>query len=208
MTMIVRLLAAMAALTLLAACAEEMGASAVQIAKARYESSEPPYIALVTTVARRNDRGAHTGLIINAGQRVLYDPAGTFTHPSLPERGDIHYGMDDRMVRYYKRFHARFSHYVHEQKVYVPMEVAELVLRRTQAEGAQPKMFCSNATGAILNGVPQFANVRSSFFPENLRRDFAEVPGVIDSYWYENDLVKAVPLADDVQDGEAAALTQ
>ncbi len=195
---IIRAVAAIIMLAMLGACAEEIGASPVEIARARYVSDEPPYIALVTTVARRNNRGAHTGLIINASERVLYDPAGTFHYIDLPERGDIHYGMTDRMVRYYKRYHARFSHFVHEQKVYVPMAVAELALARTQAEGAQPKMFCSNSTGEILHGVPGFEVMRASFFPETLRRDFAQVPGVIDSYWYEDDEDKAVPTSDDV----------
>ena len=38
------------------------------------------------------------GLLINGSQQVLYDPAGTFTHPDLPRAGDVHYGMTPRFV--------------------------------------------------------------------------------------------------------------
>ena len=48
---------------------------------------------------------------------MLYDPAGTFTHPDLPRRGDIHYGMTPRYVDYYERYHARFDYFVEAQKV-------------------------------------------------------------------------------------------
>ena len=58
-----------------------------------------------------------SALLINGSQQVLYDPAGTFTHPDLPRRGDIHYGMTPRYVDYYERYHARFDYFVEAQKV-------------------------------------------------------------------------------------------
>ncbi len=181
-------------LPLVAGCtAVEVGSSPDEIAAVRYVPDEQPYIAVVSMVAHDDQRAAHSALIISASQRVIYDPAGTFEHPDLKERGDIHYGADDRMVNYYKRYHARFSHFVHEQRIPVTPEVAEAALLRAQAQGPSPKMFCTRHTVAILNDVPGLPDFTPSFFPENLRREVASLPGIVDSYVYENDRAKAVP---------------
>ncbi len=193
MAVLVRL-SAVLLVAFLAGCSDPGRATPGEIAAARFTSAEPPYIALMTMVDRRDGRGAHTGLVINASQRVIYDPAGTFGHPDLPERGDIHYGLTDRHLDYYERYHARFSHFVHMQKIYVTPEVAELALRRAEAQGASPKMFCSVNTAQILKGVPQFAFVRPGFFPEGLRRQIGKMPNVVDRYVYEEDREKAIPL--------------
>ncbi|MEM9791321.1 MAG: hypothetical protein AAF848_00155 [Pseudomonadota bacterium] len=177
---------------LLAACAVEEGATAVEIASKRYVSVENPYIEIVSMVERRSERAAHTAMIINASQRVIYDPAGTFQHEDLVERGDIHYGANDRMVSYYERYHARFSHYVHVQRIVVSAEVAERVLKRAQAQGPSPKMFCAVHAASVLNDSLGTSFARS-FFPEDLRRSVARMPGVIDRYRYEEDRTKAVP---------------
>lgn len=194
MTGLAKLLGAMIAAALLAGCAVEEGASPVEIAAARYVAAdEGPYIEVVSMVNRRNDRAAHTALIINASERVIYDPAGTFQHRDLIERGDIHYGATDRMVSYYKRYHARFSHFVHTQRIEVSPEVAEIALRRTQAQGPSPKMFCTRHSTMILNDVPGIPAMTVSFYPEELREQVARIPGVIDTYVYEDDAGKAVP---------------
>ncbi|MEO0912111.1 MAG: hypothetical protein AAFY59_03855, partial [Pseudomonadota bacterium] len=113
--MALRWIGVVCVLMALGGCAQEVNSSAEEIARAAYTSDERPYIALVSMVDRRDERAAHTAMIINASQRVIYDPAGTFQHRTMPERGDVHYGATDRMVDYYERYHARFSHYVHTQ---------------------------------------------------------------------------------------------
>ncbi len=178
----------------LTGCAREVASSSEEISRVAHRSEEPPYIAIVNMVDRSDQRAAHTAMIINASQRVIYDPAGTFQHRDLVERGDIHYGATDRMVDYYERYHARFSHFVHTQKIYLTAEQAERILRRTEAQGPSPKMFCTIHTGQILKDIPEFSYISVGFFPENLRRQIAKYPGVVDSYVYENDLEKAVPL--------------
>lgn len=182
------------ALSLTSGCAVEMRAPAAEIALARHVPSDPPHVALLTMVSHRRERGAHTGLLINASERVIFDPAGTFRHPDMPERGDIHYGATDRLVDYYKRYHARFSHYVHAQTVFTAPDTAEMVLRRTQENGPVGNAFCTRATSAILQPVPGFNDVPITFFPEILRQAFAAIPGVADSYTVETeDLRKALP---------------
>lgn len=178
---------------LASACAEHIVADPATVAAARYTSDEPPYVELVTTVKRDTGKGAHTGLIINASERVIWDPAGTFQYPDLPEVEDVHFGATDRLVSYYKRYHARFSHFVHSQRVYLDPVSAEKLLLSARNHGAVPKMFCSTSTADVLRVLPQFANLRRSMFPERLREDFAKVPGVVDSYVEEQDVGQNVP---------------
>ncbi|NNU79691.1 hypothetical protein HMH01_04475 [Halovulum dunhuangense] len=189
----VRLALSLCFIALTAACAVETGAPPDEIARARHVSGEAPYIAVVSMVDNTDGRAAHSALVINASERVIYDPAGTFDHPDMPERGDIHYGADDRMISYYERYHARFSHHVHVQKIPVSPAVAEMALRRAQAQGPSPKMFCTVHTTEVLRDVPGFEGLRVSFFPEVLREQIAAFPGVENRYRYEQDIGQNVP---------------
>jgi len=189
-----RLCAVLLVCGLVSACAVEKGASPGQIDQVAYRSSDPAYVSLVTMVNARTGKAAHSALIINASQQVIYDPAGTFQYRELVERGDIHYGASPRLVNYYKRYHARFSHFTHEQRVYVSPAVAETVLRRAQAQGPSPKMWCNIHVTGVLNDTGAFGDLRQSFFPEILRQQFARLPGVVDFYTREEDRAKTVPI--------------
>jgi hypothetical protein len=185
-----RRLAAVAAALLLAGCEVYQAASPGEIERARYFSSEPPSVTLLSMVNTGSRRSAHAALLINGSERVLYDPAGTFTHPDLPRRDDIHYGMTPRYVDYYERYHARFDHFVQAQKVYVDRATADRVMANAQAEGKKLKMECALAVADVLRPVPPFQDVRTSFFPETVREDFARIAGVENSYVYETDIGK------------------
>jgi hypothetical protein len=183
------LLALVAALAL-GGCEVYQPASFAEIARARYVSPEPPSVTLMSMVNARSGRSAHAGLLINGSQQVLYDPAGTFTHPDLPRRGDIHYGMTPRYVDYYERYHARFDYFVEAQKVPVTRAEADQIIANAQAQGQSMKMTCGLDVADVLQPVPPFQSVHKSFFPEALREDFAAMPGVEDSYVYESDVGK------------------
>ena len=131
-----------------------------------------------------------SALLINGSQQVLYDPAGTFTHPDLPRRGDIHYGMTPRYVDYYERYHARFSHHVEAQQVPISRAAADQLIANAQAEGKVMKTHCALAVADVLRPVPPFETVPRSYFPEGLRADFAAMPGVRTSYVREVDVGK------------------
>jgi hypothetical protein len=182
-----RAFAALIGLVFLVGCEFYDPATPDEIARARYVSAEPPSVTLISMVNNGSGRSAHSALLINGSERVLYDPAGTFTHPDLPRRDDIHYGITPRFLDYYERYHARFSHHVHSQKVHVDRRTADELIARAQAQGKTPKMHCSLAAAAVLQPVPQFAHVRSSYFPEVMREDFAKIPGVQDSFVYGED---------------------
>jgi hypothetical protein len=145
---------------------------------ATFVSEEPPSITLFTVISNRSNAGAHTGLLINGSQRVMFDPAGSWTHPRLPERNDVFFGVNDRMVNYFIDYHARETFRVMEQKVFVSPEVAQLVMTRALNYGPVPQAQCSRSTSSLLEGVPGFETVRSTWFPLKLSEQFAQLPGV------------------------------
>jgi len=119
-------IAVLAALAL-AGCEIYTPATPGAIAAASYKSPEPPSVTLMSMVNESSGRSEHAALLINGSQRVLYDPAGTFTHPDLPRAGDVHYGMTPRFVDYYERYHARFGYFVEADEV--PIGRADAGLR-------------------------------------------------------------------------------
>lgn len=171
-------LALIALLSLVACGAEPKWASDEAVAQARYVHGAPTSITLFTVLATRDRSGAHSGLLINASQRVMFDPAGTWHHPQLPERNDVHYGMTPKMVSFYIDYHARETFDVVEQTIIVPPGVAEMVLERAKAYGAVPKAQCTNAISTILAGVPGFERLPKTWYPAKYSEAFGKLPGV------------------------------
>ena len=113
----------------LAACvggAEPKWAPDDQVAAARFVAGPPTSITLYTVINNRSQAGAHSGLMINASERILFDPAGTWQHPRIPERNDVHFGITDKMVLFYIDYHARETFRVIEQTLPVTPEVAPI----------------------------------------------------------------------------------
>ena len=148
------------------------------MAKARYVHGSPPAVTLYTVLSTRDGSGAHSGLLINGSERIIFDPAGTWQHPGLPERNDVHFGMTPKMVSYYIDYHARETFDVVEQTINVSPGVAELVAQRAKAYGAVPKAQCSNSISAILRGVPGFESLPSTWYPRKMMDAFGQLPGV------------------------------
>lgn len=176
-----RLCLPLLALLGLAACgADAKFASDAEVEQASYVSGDAPSITLYTVINNRNNAGAHSGLLIDGRERVLYDPAGTWYHPTVPERADLHYGITDLMLSFYIDYHARESYRVIEQKRTVPQETIDLILQRVIAKGAAAKATCSQTLSSILIGLPGFEDIRSTWFPNRMAEDFAKAPGVIE----------------------------
>lgn len=148
------------------------------VAAARYVSGEAPSVTLLTVINNRTGAGAHTALLIDGSQRVMYDPAGSWTHPRLPQRGDVFFGMTDRMVAFYLDYHTRVTYRLVEQTVPVTPEVAERVMQRALAQRPAARGFCAVSTGSVLDGVPGFEGVPRAFGPRALMNAFAAIPGV------------------------------
>lgn len=184
-----RIIAVISFPILLAACgAEPVWAPDEAVAAAAYRpAAEPPSITLFTMVNNRSDEGAHSGLMINASQRVVFDPAGTWWHRTVPERNDVHYGITPLMEQFYLDYHARETYRVVAQTVVVSPEVAERALQLVQARGAVPKAFCANSVSATLRELPGFEGVGRSFFPGKIMDRFAEVEGVEAVTYFDSD---------------------
>jgi hypothetical protein len=174
-----RLLLSLVALLGLAACgAKPTWAPQEQVDAVRFVAEEPTHITLYTVVNKRTGSGAHSAILVNASERAIFDPAGSWYHPRLPERNDVHYGMTDKAIAFYVDYHSRETYDVVEQRIEVSPEVAELVLRRVQEYGAVPRAHCTQATSTVLRGVPGFQSLPSTWFPKVLSQSFAELPGV------------------------------
>lgn len=172
----------------LAACAAEpKWAPDDQVTRAFAPQVGPASLTLYTMLNVGSDNGAHSGLLINASQRVLWDPAGTFEADILPERNDVVYGATPYVEQLYASFHARETYYVVAQKIAVPQATAEQTLRAVQSYGAVRKAHCSRATSEILQGIPGFESLRRTYSPSNLSNDFAKLPGVETWEIREND---------------------
>lgn len=162
-------------------------ASSMEITAAAYTSPLPASITLLTMVKEDGDFGEHTGILINASQQVLYDPAGTFRYSTSPNARDVNYGMHPSMVEYYKSYHARRGYYVVVQTVEVSPEIAELVFQRSVAQGQTEKLRCGISASSVLNGLPMFSDIPTTYFPGKIMTRFGEILGVTTTYVYEED---------------------
>ncbi len=179
----------LAAPALLGGCAAEpVWAPQEAVARAVYVHDGPAALTLFTVRNVGSGNGAHTGLLINADQRVMFDPAGTFVASVLPEQNDVIFGMSPQAVGAYVSYHARETYYVIEQEVIVPPAVAFAAMRAARAYGAVPKAQCSRATSAILRDLPGIgAYIGSTWFPETLEGYFGTIPGATRIEYREDD---------------------
>lgn len=177
----VRAFAAFVGIGVLVSCgpAEPVWAPDAEVQRAVYRDDTSPTLTLFTVVSRKNGFGAHSSLLVNApSQRLIFDPAGTFKHPHLPERNDVHFGMSDKAVAFYIDYHARVTYDVIEQEIPVSPAVAELALQKVMAYGAVPKAQCTNSITDILAGLPGFENVPQTWYPTKLSEWVASLPDV------------------------------
>lgn len=157
------------------------------IARVMYRDPGPTALTLFTVKNVGSDNGAHTGLMISASQRVIFDPAGSFGHPSIPETNDVLFGITPRVEAAYISYHSRASFYTVSQTVQVSAQVAEQALTLARGYGAVAKANCSRATVDILSRLPGFEALHFTLFPDNLERQFAQLPGVVTQEYRETD---------------------
>ena len=165
----------------LAACsADHKFASDADVAAATYVAGPPSSITLITSINGRSGTGAHSALVINGSQRVLYDPAGSWELAGglAPERNDLHFGMTPPVLQSYLNFQDEGIFHVVSQTVDVPQAVADQAIAAAEKQGAAPKAYCSSYVSAVLRQLPGFEGVPETFFPKALSRGFAKVPGV------------------------------
>nr|WP_254656453.1 hypothetical protein [Roseovarius sp. 217] len=157
------------------------------MARAAYRHDGPPSLTVYTMINNNNGSGAHTSLMINGSQRVIFDPAGSFNKGKhLPERNDVLFGITPAVEDVYTRYHARKTYRVQIQRLDVSPQLAERAMQLVKAAGPVPQAQCSLATSQILAEL--FAGqVSSSWLPRKTADEFAKVPGVTGETLYEYD---------------------
>ena len=176
-----------AALPLAACGADNIMASDEAVRAARFVSDEPPSITLFTVIGIPRGEGGHAALMINGSQRVIFDPAGTWNHPRIPERHDVLYGITPNFKNFYIDYHARSTYWVAEDTVPVSLAVADAAIRSAEQQGAVAKSFCAVGTGQVLRRVPGFQGAPTGFSPMKMRRWFLTLPGVVSKSHHDGD---------------------
>lgn len=184
-----RLLLCLGALVLaLAGCATKQPfADDATIASVSYRDAGAPSLTLYTMVNNRTGKGGHTALMINASERIIFDPAGSFYADIVPERNDVLFGISPRVEFAYRSAHARETFHVVRQSVSVSAAQAETAYRLALANGSVAGAFCTNATSSLLARVPGFEGIKTTYYPTNLQEQFAALPGVETDKYYEGD---------------------
>lgn len=146
-----------------------------------------PKLTVFTMVSNRSGAGAHSALLIEGSQSVLFDPAGSFFHPKVPERADVLFGMSPQWVQIYKSAHARSDFHVVSQEIPVTSAQAERAIQLALSNGPVPSAFCASATTGLLQQVPGFETIRTGFYPLRLMEQMEARPGVTTTAYYESD---------------------
>lgn len=176
--MLLRLFAGLLAIAMLAGCSAEPVFAPEEFVRSKiYRHNGPPRLTLYTMINNKTGAGAHTSLMINASQRVIFDPAGSFAHETLPERNDVVFGITPAVADVYTRYHARETFHVRVQELDVSPELAEAVMRAVMEYGAVPSAQCALSTSTILSEFFP-GTVKRGWYPKKLADDFQKVPGV------------------------------
>jgi len=180
------LILAVAGLTAGCAVKHDPPVSDEQIINATYRHNAPPELTLYTMINNTNGSGAHTSLMINASQRVIFDPAGSFRDKKIVARNDVVYGVTPYVEDVYTRFHARKTFHVVIQRLPVTPEVAEQALRLAQGMGEVTDGRCAASTSEILSQLPGL-NITRTMAPKKLMAQFEKAPLSSSRSLYEYD---------------------
>jgi hypothetical protein len=190
MTFLRALILVAVAATLSACGGQSVWAPDEAVQKARYDSPEPAYLMLKTMINNRSGAGGHAALTINASQTVMYDPAGRWAHPLAPERNDVVFGMFPNLENNYDLWHARDTHHVVNQKIYVSDAIAEQALQLAMAAGPSLDSQCTLNISSLLLQLQGFGNLPRTYFPAKLMKEFEKLPGVQTTKVYDDDTGK------------------
>ncbi len=174
----IRAFAVMALFVLTACGADNVWSDDANIMQARYIAPAPTSITLFTVINEQNGSGAHSAILVNASEQVLFDPAGSMKLATMPERHDVLYGATPRMVNAFVDYHVRPAYRMTEQTMIVSPQTAELILAAVKANGPVAKAHCANAISKILRDIPGFEKISVTYFPNQLAKQFGSYPNV------------------------------
>jgi len=173
----------------LAGCGELQApfADDATVAAVSYRDPGPASITLYTMVNNRTGDGGHSAILINASERIIFDPAGSFYADIVPERNDVLFGITPEVEKAYRSAHARTTYHVRSQTIPVTPEQAEIAFRLALDSGPVAKAFCTNATSGLLRALPGFEKINLTFWPTTLSKQVATLEGVVEDLYYETD---------------------
>ncbi|WP_170391808.1 hypothetical protein [Ruegeria arenilitoris] len=182
------LIACLLAVTV-AGCATSQRPQADQseIVARSYRDPGPSTLTLYTMINTRTGSGAHTSLMISASERVIFDPAGSFRADVVPIKDDVLYGITPAVERAYRSSHARETHYARIQTIQVTPQQAEIAYQLAKQSGPVAGAYCANSTARLLQQVPGFEQIQTTFYPVKLSDQFGQIPGVVTTEYREND---------------------
>ena len=183
MTIALRILASLALIFTLASCVgEEVWAPDDAISQATYIPGGAPTVTLITSINTRNNSGAHSSLLIDGATRLLFDPAGSWHNPGIPERNDVLHGMAPPYMDLYLAFQSDGVFEVNMQTVAVSPEVAAQLQQAVSSYGAVAPAYCSRSITEILSQTPGFETITPQFFPLRTMEQFGQLAGVTETY--------------------------
>ncbi|GAB5445443.1 hypothetical protein [Gymnodinialimonas sp.] len=165
------------ALALTGCAAEHVWADDDFVARSVYVAPGPATVTLITSVNPGNNTGTHSALLIDGAQRLLFDPAGHWTDPGVPERNDVWYGMTPAYMDRYLAFQSEGQYEVFAHTVTVSPAVAQQLSQVVQSAGPVASFYCSQTISGILSTTPGFEHIGQTFIPTTLMNDFAATPG-------------------------------
>ena len=165
-------------LSLAGCAAKSVWATDQDVARYRHVAGPPTELVLYTSLSDTSGSGGHTSLLVNASQRVLFDPAGNWEYPYAPERNDVRFGFNAMAETNYMAFQAQPGFHAAVQRIRVSPEIAERALQLALANGAVAPAACTTATVALLRQLPGFESVPQTMFPATLMAAFGKLPGV------------------------------
>ena len=98
--------------------------------------------------------------------------------------------MTPGLMKQYNSFHARDTHHVVTQRIYVSPEVAAMAKQLAFNQGPSMDAQCTINTSEMLTQLPGFESLKRTWFPRKLMEQFAELPGVTETRYYESDVGK------------------
>jgi len=183
-----RVCAALVIAGVLAGCsAEEVWAPEEAVQRAAYSPGGAPTVTLLTMISNTNGSGGHSALLIDGAQRVLFDPAGSWHHPAVPERNDVLYGMSPQLLGFYMDYHARETYHIVVQEIDVTPATAAALISAVQSAGPVPQAQCSLSISRVLSRTPGFESIGTSWYPGRTMERFRALPGVRESQVFDDD---------------------
>ncbi len=129
-------------------------ASDKEVAAVSYKNDGPKSIKVFTVVNVSSGSGAHSALLIDGPERIIFDPSGSFEYDLIPERNDVLFGITPRNEQIYKSAHASEKRYIQVQTIPLTEEQAAVAYQTAVNWGAVPAAHCTLAISGVLRSVP------------------------------------------------------